>query len=99
MLSNNHIINISLYRNDDFAMLSNDNFSYDKKLSETKQSATPSNLKQGIHGMVDEHSSTPFSKNYALKSSNSMSGRKSTNVLTDKDLGWYYGKIECFSPQ
>jgi hypothetical protein len=80
-------MNTSLYRNADFAMLSNDNISYDKKLSETKQSATPSNLKQGTHGMVDEHSSTPFSKNYALKPSNSVSGRKSTNVLTDKDLG------------
>ena len=83
----NRIINISLCRNEDFAMLSNENFSYDKTLSETKQSATSSNLTQSLHGMGDEHSSTPFSKNYALKSSNSASGRKSTNVLTDKDLG------------
>ena len=85
--NSNHIMNVSSYRNDDFAMISNESFSCDKQFPETKQSDTPSNLKQAIHGMVDEHSSTPFSKNYALKSSNSAYGRKSSNVLTDKDLG------------
>ena len=37
--------------------------------------------------MIDEHSSTPFSKYNPNKSSSSMTGRKSTNVLPDKDLG------------
>ena len=49
----------------------------------------PQNLTQSLHeSMVDEHSSTPFSKHYPIRSSSSGSTvRKSTNMLTEKDLG------------
>ena len=83
---------ISVCRNDEFGGLSGDNFPYDKTFSDKNQSAISSNNKATILAMVDEHSSTPLSKNNALKYSNLSSGRKPTNVLTDKDLGEYYTK-------
>ena len=40
-------------------------------------------VKQNTPGIVDEHSSKPFSKQFFLKPS----GQKSAQVLKDRDLG------------
>ena len=65
------------------------NASYDNKLQHQSSAAAPPNLKLTLRdNMVDEHSSTPLSKHCSLRSSNSRSTvRKSTNMLTEKDLG------------
>ena len=77
-------------------MLRMDQSACNKKFSGTNTHSTMPWQKQTAHGMVDEHSSTPFSKQFSLKSSGSMSGRKSTNILIDRDLGEYSRKQGFF---
>ena len=79
---------ISKYSNEQLRTASADNLSRDRNTLQPNQSSQTLIPKpNSVHDMVDEHSSTPFSKHYSNKSSSSMAGRKSTNVLTDKDLG------------
>ena len=74
--------------NDQLRTASVDNLSHDRNVIQTRQASTNLMPKpSSVHDMIDEHSSTPFSKYNPNKSSSSMTGRKSTNVLPDKDLG------------
>lgn len=68
-------------------MLNMEQSACNKTFPDTNKHLTTPWMKQTAHGMVDEHSSTPFSKHISLKSSGAMSGRKSTNILADRDLG------------
>ena len=89
MKKNLQVFSFYKFSNDQLRTANVDNLSRDQ--NETRQSSANLIPKPtSVHDMVDEHSSTPFSKNYSNKSSSSMAGRKSTNVLPDKDLGEHY---------
>ena len=80
--------NIFYFSNDQLRTASVDNLSHDRNVIQARQASTNLIPKpSSVHDMIDEHSSTPFSKYNPNKSSSSMTGRKSTNVLPDKDLG------------
>ena len=83
-----YIFSFSKFSNEQLRTASADNLSRGKNVLEAKQCSQSLIPKpSSVHDMVDEHSSTPFSKHYPNKSSSTMGGRKSTNVLADKDLG------------